>query len=85
MYYLIGLHNSHETISSDCRQRHKTGMSAGSETLVTIYCAINALWNRIPPIFILQMVLSRHESLRQTPTSYSVSSYPCGLMTLENY
>ena len=85
MYYLIGLQNSHKKISSDCRERHKTHMSAGSGTLVTIYCAMNALWSTIPPIFIFQMVLYRHESLRGTPTSYSVSSYPCGLMTLENY
>ena len=85
MYYLIGLHNSRKTISSDCRKRHKTRMSAGSGTLVTIYCAINGLWNTIPHIFIFQMVLFRHASLRGAPTSYSVSSYPCGLVTLENY
>ena len=85
MYYLIGLHNSRKTISSDCRKRHKTRMSAGSGALVTIYCAINGLWNTIPHIFIFQMVLFRHASLRGAPTSYSVSSYPCGLVTLENY
>ena len=42
-------------------------MSAGSGTLVTIDCATNALWNTIPPIFIFQMVLFRHE---RPPTSY---------------
>ena len=84
MYYLIGLHNSHETISSDCRNRHKTLMSAGNGTLVTIYCGPNALWNTIPPIFMFQMIIFRHEFLRGAPTSYSVSSYPCRLMMLEN-
>ena len=61
-------------------------MSAGSGTLVTIYYATNVLWNKITPIFfIFQKVLFRHEFLRSAPTSYIVSSYPCGLMMLENY
>ena len=35
MYYLIGLHNSHETIPSNCRKRHKTHMLVVEQVFVT--------------------------------------------------
>ena len=56
MYYLIGLHNSHTyQVIAEKGTKH---MSAGSGTLVTIYCAINALWNTIPPMFIFKWLFS---------------------------
>ena len=82
MYYLIGLHNSHETTSSDCRERHKTRMSTGLgwEWIIGYYM----LCHKCTSMLIFQRLLFRHEFLRGAPPSYIVSSYPCGLMTLEN-
>ena len=85
MYYLIGLHNGHETISSDCRKKGtKHVCLLGVDYWLLLYWSINVFWNTISFIFIFQMVIFRHESLRSAPTSYSVSLYPCGLMMLEN-
>ena len=44
----------------------------GVEHWLLIYCAPNALYNTIPPIFIFQMVLFMYEFLRGVPTSYIV-------------
>jgi len=56
-----------------------------SGQLVAVCCAVNAIGDAIPPVFIFPQVHFKEHFIRNGPPGSAGTAFPSGWMTAENY